>query len=47
LSCRPLTATVADTWTWLESANAGSLYERAAEIGISMYREQRILAGVT
>jgi hypothetical protein len=38
---------VADTWTWLESANAGSLDERAAEIGISMDREQRILAGVT
>ena len=43
LSCRPLAATVADTWQWMQ--DGGYLYdERAGEIGISREREQQILA---
>lgn len=46
LSCRPLTATVADTWQWMQ--DGGYLYdERAGEIGISSEREQQILAGAS
>jgi 2'-hydroxyisoflavone reductase len=43
LSCRPLTATVADTWRWMQ--DGGHVHdERAGEIGISPEREQQILA---
>jgi nucleoside-diphosphate-sugar epimerase len=46
LSCRPLAVTVADTWQWMldNAVQAGG--ERAAEIGISLEREQQILARV-
>lgn len=43
LSCRPLTATVADTWRWMEDRGQVD-DERAGEIGISPEREQQILA---
>jgi nucleoside-diphosphate-sugar epimerase len=46
LSCRPLAATVADTWSWLQGAAAQADGERAREIGISREREQQILARV-
>ena len=43
LSCRPLTATVADTWRWMQ--DGGYFYdEREGEIGIRPEREQQILA---
>jgi nucleoside-diphosphate-sugar epimerase len=44
LSCRPLAETVADTWTWMQEGHASGGDERAAEIGISREREQRILS---
>ena len=46
LSCRPLAATVADTWSWMQGARAPGDDERAGEIGISREREQAILADV-
>jgi nucleoside-diphosphate-sugar epimerase len=46
LSCRPLTATVADTWSWMLAADTGLDDERAGEIGIKREREQQILASV-
>jgi nucleoside-diphosphate-sugar epimerase len=46
LSCRPLAATVRDTWLWMQAAPARSADERASEIGISREREQQILARV-
>jgi len=46
LSCRPLAATVRDTWLWMQAAPAKSADERASEIGISREREQQILARV-
>jgi nucleoside-diphosphate-sugar epimerase len=45
LSCRPLAATVDDTWSWMQEGRAAG-DERAEEIGISREREQRILASV-
>lgn len=45
LSSRPLSATVADTWSWMQQANMVLENERAAEIGISRQRENEILAG--
>jgi 2'-hydroxyisoflavone reductase len=44
LSCRPLAATVADTWSWLRSSGESLNDERATEIGLSREREQQILA---
>jgi hypothetical protein len=44
LSCRPLAATVRETWSWMQDASAGPDDERASEIGISREREQQILA---
>jgi 2'-hydroxyisoflavone reductase len=44
LSCRPLAATVADTWSWMQEGKALGDDERAGEIGISREREQRILS---
>jgi 2'-hydroxyisoflavone reductase len=46
LTCRPLADTVADTWSWLQQAAQTADDPRAAEIGISPDREQRILARV-
>jgi nucleoside-diphosphate-sugar epimerase len=46
LSCRPLAATVADTWSWVLDDGAALGDERASEIGISREREQQILASV-
>jgi 2'-hydroxyisoflavone reductase len=46
LSCRPLAATVADTWSWLQGGGESGDGERASEIGISREREQQILASV-
>jgi len=46
LSCRPLAATVADTWSWLQEVGESLRDERAGEIGISREREERILASV-
>jgi nucleoside-diphosphate-sugar epimerase len=45
LSARHLTATVADTWSWMQEADLLSVDERAGEIGISRQREAEILAG--
>ena len=44
LSARPLAATVADTWSWMQEADVLSVDERAGEIGISRQREEEILA---
>jgi 2'-hydroxyisoflavone reductase len=44
LSCRPLAATVADTWSWMLAAGADFDDERAGAIGIKREREQQILA---
>jgi nucleoside-diphosphate-sugar epimerase len=46
LSCRPLAATVADTWSWMQNDATRPDDERASEIGISREREQQILARV-
>jgi 2'-hydroxyisoflavone reductase len=46
LSCRPLAATVAGTWSWLRGAREGADDERATEIGLSRERERQILANV-
>jgi 2'-hydroxyisoflavone reductase len=46
LSCRPLAATVADTWSWLRDSTESLDDERADEIGISRERERQILASV-
>lgn len=46
LSCRPLAATVDDTWSWMQAAAMRPDDERASEIGISREREQQILARV-
>jgi 2'-hydroxyisoflavone reductase len=46
LSCRPLAATVRDTWLWMQDAAVQRDDERASEIGISREREQQILARV-
>jgi len=46
LSCRSLTATVADTWAWMRDGNVTLDDERAGEVGISRERELRILASV-
>jgi 2'-hydroxyisoflavone reductase len=46
LSCRQMTATVADTWTWMRDGGQNSDDERASEIGISREREQAILASL-
>jgi 2'-hydroxyisoflavone reductase len=46
LSCRPLAATVEDTWLWMQETSAPVNDQRADEIGISREREQRILERV-
>jgi 2'-hydroxyisoflavone reductase len=46
LSCRPLDATVADTWAWMLDGGMARESERSGEIGISREREQQILARV-
>jgi 2'-hydroxyisoflavone reductase len=46
LWCRPLAATVDETWSWMQQDRAPGDDERAGEIGISREREQRILAHV-
>lgn len=46
LSCRPLAATVDDTWSWMQAATVRPDDGRATEIGISREREQQILARV-
>lgn len=44
LSCRPLAATVADTWAWLQRDGRPVEHPRWAEHGIAPEREARILA---
>jgi 2'-hydroxyisoflavone reductase len=44
LRCRPLSETVADTWQWLEGDRAARSHDRAAEIGLSAEKEDRVLA---
>jgi 2'-hydroxyisoflavone reductase len=44
LRCRPLAATVDETWSWMQQDRTPGDDERAGEIGISREREQRILA---
>jgi 2'-hydroxyisoflavone reductase len=46
LSCRPMAATVADTWAWMHDGNVTLDDGRAGEVGISRERELRILASV-
>ena len=46
LFCRPLAATVADTWAWLQSTGEALDDERASEIGLSRERERQVLASV-
>jgi 2'-hydroxyisoflavone reductase len=46
LSCRPLAATVADTWAWMCDGGQNSGDERSSEIGISREREQEILVSM-
>ena len=46
LSCRPLAATVADTWAWMRGGNVALDDERAGDVGISRERELRILASI-
>jgi len=46
LSCRPLAATVADTWSWLQDSGDNPDDERAAEIGMSGDRERQILGSL-
>jgi hypothetical protein len=46
LSCRPLSATVADTWSWMLASYDDAQDERVSEIGLSREREQQILANV-
>jgi len=45
LLCRPLLATVGDTWEWLNGGGVPVEHERAAEHGISAGREALLLAG--
>jgi nucleoside-diphosphate-sugar epimerase len=45
LRCRPLVATVQDTWEWLDGGGVPVGHERAAEHGISAEREALLLAG--
>jgi nucleoside-diphosphate-sugar epimerase len=47
LSCRPLAATVADTWAWLQQDGRPVDHPRWAEHGIAPEREARILATLT
>jgi 2'-hydroxyisoflavone reductase len=44
LTTRPLADTVADTWRWLSSGDAGVGHERSAEQGIDPEKEAAILA---
>jgi 2'-hydroxyisoflavone reductase len=44
LACRPLAATVADTWSWMQRSDLTLDDERAGEIGIRRQREDEILA---
>lgn len=43
LTCRPLHETVAETWNWLRREDPVP-HERAAEIGLSAVKEERLLA---
>ena len=44
LKCRPIGQTVADTWAWLESGQAGIAHERASELGIDPVKEERVIS---
>lgn len=46
LSCRPLAATVDDTWSWMHDGTTRLTDDRMSEIGISREREEQILACV-
>lgn len=46
LSCRPLEATVRDTWEWMLAGGVASDIARSGEIGITRERENQILADV-
>ncbi|MFI1104989.1 NAD-dependent epimerase/dehydratase family protein [Streptomyces melanogenes] len=44
LACRPLSETVADTWSWMSSGETAVDNERAALIGLSEEKEAALLA---
>jgi 2'-hydroxyisoflavone reductase len=44
LTCRPLAATVADVWNWMESGGVAVPHERSEEHGITSEREAALLA---
>jgi hypothetical protein len=44
LQCRPLAATVRDTWAWMQAASDLGDNERATEIGLIAERERKLLA---
>jgi len=44
LSCRPVSETVHDTWTWMAQAAVDLSNERAGEIGIAPEKERAVLA---
>ncbi|MET8140409.1 NAD-dependent epimerase/dehydratase family protein [Sphaerisporangium sp. NPDC005288] len=46
LICRPLSATVADTWKWLLRSAGPQVNERSSEIGLDRSREREILASL-
>jgi 2'-hydroxyisoflavone reductase len=43
LSCRPIAATVADTWTWLSSGQKPRFYGREARYGLDPGKEKLLL----
>lgn len=44
LTCRPITDTVEDTWTWLTTDGRAVDSHRASELGITPEKEERLLA---
>lgn len=44
LRCRPLSDTVADTWSWLSQGGKPVAHERDAEHGITLHKERELLA---
>lgn len=43
LSCRPLAATVRDTWAWLQAGGVAAADERLSEHGIDPVKERELL----
>jgi nucleoside-diphosphate-sugar epimerase len=46
LTCRPVAETAADTWSWIQSGDAGAADIRAVEIGLSRERETQVLTAL-